>query len=180
MAALLWLPGCHRPASRATVHAAPKGPPPPPFDVLDDHLDIVAIQAVTPAGATRLAIHDDAVRLPVGAALRLELWQRLADGRVRLVTPDDRLVPFRLETGPVASRGGGRPEPGGTWFRLTPMRPLEPDHDYQLRIEGERNDQPTDDSGKAFRDLALTIHVVAAAGPDGGTGPDAGAAPTGH
>lgn len=150
-------------AATGGQEAAPAPPPPPPFDVTDDRVDVSSLAAVRGGEATALDLQAQPLRVPADAHLSLTTWQRLVDYRVRLVDPRDRLVPYQVESGPVAVRSAERPEPGGTWFRIQPEPPLAPGASYQLRLEGERADSLVDHLGRAYQDLVLELIVEAPA-----------------
>ncbi len=174
--------GCHAGPGTAAVRrdAGPQAPPPPPFDVTDDRLDLVALEAVVDGQVEALKPGDGPIPVPADATLRLQTWQRLTDVRLRLATSHDHLVPFDLETGPVVSRHRGpTTEPGGTWFKVTPRPPLEPGKTYRLELEGERAPHITDAEGRHYQDLTLQLEATAPA-PDAPDAADAGpAAPHG-
>ena len=169
--------GCHAGPGAAAVHrdAGPPAPPPPPFDVTDDRLDLVALQAVVDGHAEALKPTDGPIPVPADATLRLQTWQRLTDVRLRLATEDDHLVPFDLETGPVVSRHrGATTEPGGTWFKVTPKAPLAAGKTYRLELEGERGPRITDADGHRYQDLSLQLEATAPARSAPAGAPDAG------
>lgn len=160
--------------------AEPKGPPPPPFDVTDARLDVSRLTADSDGRTVALDPKAATIEVPAGWALALTTWQRLTDFRVRLVDDRDHLVPYHLESGPVAVRSEARPEPGGTWVRVVPDPALEVGDTYLLEIEGEQSDSVHDQAGRTYEDLVLTLQAVepppeapqppepGPSGPDGG------------
>jgi hypothetical protein len=183
-----WAGGCRAPApgssdAGAGVESEPAEPPPPPEIPYDGRLRLVSVRAEI--GETSIDLDaDEILEIPGGASLYLETWPRLEDHRVRLVTPNDRLVPFSLETGPVAVRErGGHIEPGGTWVRLIPGEALREGTEYQLRIEPELGERITDVLDRPYEDLILPLRRVDPddeadeAPEDGALSPPAEAAP---
>ena len=167
------LGGCpERPTGPAEDQAAvtrPDEQAPPRVEVpYDGHLRLVSLMAES-EGATTSLDASEVIEIPDGASLYLETWQRLEDHRVRLVDGNDRLIPFKLETGPVALRAHsfGEPEPGGTWIRIRPEVPLVDGRVYQLKIEPELADRVTDHEGRPYEDFILDLRRLDTSEPEG-------------
>ncbi len=174
-AVLLSAMGCQRDRgrrARGTVDAAPPAakvkPAAPrlPFDPDDDRLDVVGAWAMAApsnesdappaARARRLPIDHQPWPLPVNGSLRIELWQRLADFRVRLLDDRGRILPHEALVGQVPGRTrGDRVEPGGTWVEVHPTEGFPPGRPVRVVIDGENGPRPLDIHGKGYEDLTL-------------------------
>ncbi len=139
---------------------------PEPVDIpYDGRIRLVSLELEHDGDRRQLEI-GESLEIPANAVLYLETWQRLDDHRVRLVDGADRLVPFDLETGPVATRSGPSVEPGGTWFRLTPGEELREGRSYTVRIEPELAERITDHLGRDYEDLVIELRLMESAEPE--------------
>jgi hypothetical protein len=154
-----------------------------PFDPDDGHLDVVgawAMAAPSEGGAAtgrarRLPLDHQPWPVPVHGSLRIELWQRLADFRVRLLDDRGRLIPHEALVGQVPGRRWGQKvEPGGTWVEVHPTDGFPPGRPVRLLIDGENGPRPLDIHGKGYEDLALDAVGDTPAEAEGTSG-DAGA-----
>ncbi|MDF1563476.1 MAG: hypothetical protein P1V51_10540 [Deltaproteobacteria bacterium] len=191
--------GSQAQAIQPVVDAGPPAPPPLPFEIEDDRLDVVAAWAVLPAergsvdggsgdaGAeapTAGPILEELPRetrpwsVPLDGALRIELWQRLIDFRVRLLDSQGRSLGSEVLVGEVPTRQrGGEAEPGGTWIEVRPRGGFPPATPCRVVFDGESGPYVLDLKGKAFQDL--TLDVVGDSPPAELEAGDGGALPIG-
>jgi len=156
-----------------------------PFDPEDDLLDIVGVWALTAKDAKPVAMSKK-IRpwaVPVHGSLRVELWQRLTDFRVRLLDGDGRMLPHEVLVGQVPVHPQRKPvEPGGTWVQVTATDGFPPATPVQIVIDGENGPRALDIHGKGYQDLVLDVIGDTPTAPldPGDAGEDAGTPPIGQ
>ncbi|MGC4113417.1 MAG: hypothetical protein QM765_01840 [Myxococcales bacterium] len=130
------------------IEVVDSGPPPPPgLDAGPLPLQFKA-RAVSDAGAFELGA-DAANEIPVESRFELELGN-LKDVRVRLFDEADKAVPStdKLELGQA------------TRYFLAPNEPLTPGSGYALVIDGLKNFEATDSSGKSLEVTRIGMRTL--------------------
>ena len=152
------------PPEPARLVPATPAPPPLPFDAEDARLDLVGLAMRDLEGWRPLELIDGAAASPgelaLGHPLRVELFQRPADFRAFVVDERGRTVPLRVSGGPVATRPGPTPAPGGHWFRVELVEALEIGAALELRLESQGGGPLQDIAGRSYDDLVLPLRVV--------------------